>query len=111
MKNLQVYMTDATCYDSYICYPTDVKLLWEAVSWLYTYVCSIYKSLGLRKPRTKYDKLTKRDQEYSKKLKRRQVETRVLTHSLLHLIIGTKVNMIQINSIHLIEHNRFFDIY
>lgn len=41
MNNLQIHMTDATCYESYIRYPTYVKLLWEAVSWLYPNVCRI----------------------------------------------------------------------
>ena len=86
MEHLQVHMTDATCYESYIRYPTDVKLLWEAVSWLYPQMCSMYKSLGLRKPRCKYDKLLLRYFGYSKKRKRRHVETRVLKRSLLHLL-------------------------
>jgi Transposase domain (DUF772). len=86
MENLQVHMTDATCYESYIRYPTDVKLLWEAVSWLYPQMCAIYKSLGLRKPRTKYDKQSRRYHVYSKKRNRRQTETCVLKRSLLHLL-------------------------
>lgn len=49
MNNLQIHMTDATCYESHIRYPTTIKLLWEAISWLYPYLC-IYKSLGLRTP-------------------------------------------------------------
>lgn len=86
MNNLQIHMTDATCYESYMRYPTDVKLLWEAVSWLYPNVCRLYKRLELRKPRTKYDKQARRYHSYSKKRKRRQVETRVLKRSLLHLL-------------------------
>ena len=86
MNNLQIHMTDATCYESYIRYPTDVKLLWESVSWLYPQMCAIYKSSGLRKPKTKYDKQSRRYLVYSKKRKRRQVETRVLKRSLLHLL-------------------------
>lgn len=86
MTNLQVHMTDATCYESYIRYPTDVKLLWEAVSWLYPHMCRIYKSLALRKPRSKYEKQASRYLSYSKKRKRRQTETRVLKRSLLHLL-------------------------
>jgi len=66
MEYLQVHMTDATCYESYIRYPTDIKLLWEAVSWLYPQMCTMYKNLGLRKPRSKYDKLFLRYFGYSK---------------------------------------------
>ena len=86
MDNLQVHMTDATCYESYIRYPTDVKLLWESVEWLNRHMCSFYKSAGLRKPRSKYDKQARRYLGYSKKRKRRQVDTRVLKRSLLHLL-------------------------
>jgi Transposase domain (DUF772). len=86
MENLQVHMTDATCYESYIRYPTDVKLLWEAISWLHPHMCAIYKSLGLNKPRSKYDKQAKKYLAYSKKRKRRQSETHVLKRSLLHLL-------------------------
>jgi len=86
MDNLQVHMTDATCYESYIRYPTDVKLLWESISWLHPHMCSIYKSLKQKKPRSKFDKQAKRYHGYSKKRKRRQSETKVLKRSLLHLL-------------------------
>ena len=86
MNNLQIHMTDATCYESYIRYPTDVKILWEAVYWLHRQLCVLCKSLGLRKPKTKYEKQLKRYLGYSKKRKRKQVETRVLNRSLLHLL-------------------------
>ena len=86
MNNLQVHMADATCYESYIRYPTDIKLLWEAIDWLHPHVCAIHKSLGLRKPRSKYDKQSRRYRVYSRKRNRRQAETRVLKRSLLHLL-------------------------
>jgi Transposase domain (DUF772). len=86
MDNTQVLMSDATCYESYIRYPTDIKLLWEAIEWLYNHMCSIYKFLKLRKPRCKYDKQAMRYHSYSKKRKRSQRETRVLKRSLLHLL-------------------------
>ena len=28
-------MTDATCYESHMRFPTDMKLLWESLEWLY----------------------------------------------------------------------------
>lgn len=86
MSNLHIHMTDATCYESYIRYPTDIKLLWESIAWLYPNMCFLYKHLGLRKPRTKYNKQEKRYRTYSKKRRREIVETRVLRRSLLHLL-------------------------
>ncbi|MCG4737190.1 transposase, partial [Bacteroides intestinalis] len=34
LENLHVCMTDATCYESHLRFPTDVKLLWEGIVWL-----------------------------------------------------------------------------
>ena len=31
LENLHVCMTDATCYESHLCFPSDVKLLWEGI--------------------------------------------------------------------------------
>ena len=35
MTNLDSVVYDATCYESDIRYPTDIKLLWEATQWNY----------------------------------------------------------------------------
>ena len=35
MKDRHSLTTDATCYESHLRYPTNVKLLWECVEWLY----------------------------------------------------------------------------
>lgn len=35
LENLHVCMPGATCYESYMRFPTDVKLLWESVEWLH----------------------------------------------------------------------------
>ena len=35
MKDRHSLTTDATCYESHLRYPTNVKLLWECVDWLY----------------------------------------------------------------------------
>lgn len=34
LNNLHVCMTDATCYESHMRFPTDIKLLWESIKWL-----------------------------------------------------------------------------
>lgn len=31
LENLHVCMTDVTCYESYMRFPTDMKLLWESI--------------------------------------------------------------------------------
>jgi len=35
MDEPEINLADATCYESYVRYPTDVKLLWECISYLY----------------------------------------------------------------------------
>ena len=39
LDNLHVCMTDATCYESHMRFPTDMKLLWESLEWLYRHIC------------------------------------------------------------------------
>ncbi len=49
-----VVLEDATCYESYIRYPTNVKLLWESVDWMYGQMKLTCKYLKIPTPRTKY---------------------------------------------------------
>ena len=55
MNNTHVLLMDATCYESYIRFPTDVKLLWESCHWIFEK--QLYRwcrTLGLKRPRAKY---------------------------------------------------------
>ena len=36
LANKDLCLTDTTCYESHLRYPTDVKLLWESSAWLHT---------------------------------------------------------------------------
>ena len=54
LDSLHVCMTDATCYESHMRYPTDMKLLWESLEWLYRYICRHCGELGIRRSRNKY---------------------------------------------------------
>jgi len=56
MNDLDSITCDATCYESYIRYPTDVKLLWESVRWLFFRIKQICNNKKIRMPRTKYNK-------------------------------------------------------
>ena len=47
-------MTDATCYESHMRFPTDMKVLWESIEWLYSHICRHCRELGIRRPRNKY---------------------------------------------------------
>jgi len=54
IKQPNVVLEDATCYESYIRYPSDVKLLWECVEWMHGQLKLTRKHLKIPTPRTKY---------------------------------------------------------
>lgn len=86
LDNLHVCMTDATCYESHLRYPTDVKLLWESVEWLHRWMCKQCASLQIRRPRNKYADVACAYLSYSKKRKRKVSRTRMLKRRLIHLL-------------------------
>lgn len=86
MSQTNVVLTDATCYESSVRYPTDQKLLWECVEWAYTELWDACKALKIRKPRTKFLRWQLAYQTYSRKRKRRIKERRSLTRGLLRLL-------------------------
>ncbi len=47
-------LTDATCYESLLRFPTGVKLLWECCEWLQSLLAKTCKALKERLPRNKY---------------------------------------------------------
>lgn len=86
MNNLESISCDATCYESAIRYPTDVKLLWEAVEWSYAKMREISKKLKVKLIRTKYAKWFRRYISYSKMRRKRKKKTKVLKRALLRLL-------------------------
>jgi hypothetical protein len=77
---------DATCYESYLRYPTNIKLLWESVEWLHDLIGHLCKQLGMPLPRSKYLKWKKRYESYSKMRRKTKKKKRALTRSLLLLL-------------------------
>lgn len=90
LSDLSSITCDATCYESSIRYPTDVKLLWESVSWSYKELRSLSRKLRVKLIRTKYLKWKKRYISYSKMKKKRRKKRKVLKRALLHLL--NKIN-------------------
>jgi len=86
MENPNIVLEDATCYESYMRYPTNVKLLWECVDWTYGQMKRTCKCLKIPTPRTKYLKQRERYYAYSRKRRKSKKERTVLTRSLLHLL-------------------------
>lgn len=87
MNNLDSMVCDATCYESSIRYPTDIKLLWETTKWNYRMLVECSKELGIRKLRTKYNKWAKRYTNYSKSKRPSRQQKRSLRRGLLKLLM------------------------
>lgn len=86
IEHPNIMLTDATCYETAMRYPTNVKLLWESVDWCYGQLKRTCKYLKISTPRTKYLKQKQRYSNYSRKRKKSKKERKVLTRSLLHLL-------------------------
>lgn len=86
LENLHVCMTDATCYESHMRFPTDMKLLWESIVWLYRHTCQHCRELGIRRPRNKYTDVAESYLSYCKKRKRKASRTRMLKRRMIRLL-------------------------
>lgn len=86
MDDLRSAVTDATCYESAVRYPTDQKLLWECVDWVYGLLIALCSDLRIKRPRCKYIKWKLRYGTYSHKRRKPAKERTVLTRALLNLL-------------------------
>jgi hypothetical protein len=86
LEDTHAMLTDATCYESDIRYPTNVKLLWESVDWSYNQLKLLCKSLKISTPRTKYLEQKEKYNIYQRKRKKSRQETIYRTRSLLYLL-------------------------
>jgi hypothetical protein len=83
----QVLMMDASCYEVYIRFPTDVKLLWESCQWLWEkqipLLCQVCK---IKLPRSKFKEQKIKYVSYSKLRKKTHRKTRSRQNALLKLL-------------------------
>lgn len=86
LSNLDQCLTDATCYESHLRYPTDVKLLWEACAWLHALMKKTCRRLGERQPRNKFNEIDKSRLAYAKQRKPKKSSTHRLQRRLLALL-------------------------
>ena len=86
LENLHICMADATCYESHMRFPTDMKLLWECLEWLYRHICRHCKKLGIRRPRNKHSDVARSYLSYSRKRKRKSSRTRMLERRMIRLL-------------------------
>jgi len=86
MDDLGVMLNDATAYESYIKYPTDVKLLWDGVHWVYQTMYAICKELGIKRPRSRFNEQKMKQLAYQKSRKKTHKMTFRRKKALLYLL-------------------------
>jgi transposase, IS5 family len=80
-------LTDATCYEVNIAFPTSVNLLWQSCEWVYKLIPQLIKALGLpsnRRIYRRYDEQKPRQMAYAKKRKKTHKQTRHRIKELLY---------------------------
>lgn len=87
LKDKDLCMSDATCYESHLRYPTDIKLMWECCQWLYSLLHKVCREQGERLPRSKYNDVDKARLAYAKQRKPRKSATRRMQKRLLNLLV------------------------
>ena len=85
-SNKDSIVCDATCYESYLRYPTDVKLLYEALYWNYEQLKHLNKQINSKTIRSKMGKWKRRYRNYSKSKRPSKIQTRSITRGLLKLL-------------------------
>lgn len=97
MNNTHVLLMDATCYESYVRFPTDVKLLWESCQWVFEkQLFKRCKRCGLKRPRSKYSDQKVKQRVYD--LKRRKTYKMGIKRKRALLYLLTKgLNQLQEN--------------
>jgi hypothetical protein len=86
IENPNIVLEDATCYESYMRYPTNVKLIWESVDWMYEQMKLTCKYLKIPTPRTKYLEQKEKYFAYMRMRKKPWKQTIKRTRSLLYLL-------------------------
>lgn len=86
LKDKDLCMSDATCYESHLRYPTDIKLMWECCEWLYALLHRICREVGERLPRSKYNDVSHDRLAYAKQRKPKKSATRRMQRRLLGLL-------------------------
>lgn len=86
IQHPNIVLEDATCYESFIRYPTNIKLLWESAEWMHGQMKLTCKHLRIPTPRTKFLEQKDKYFAYMRKRKKPWKQTVKRTRSLLHLL-------------------------
>lgn len=95
VNNTHVLLMDATCYESFIRFPTDVKLLWESCEWVFEkQLFRLCSHLGIKRPRSKFREQRIAQMDYSRKRKNSFRETLRRRKALVYLL-GKGIGQLQ----------------
>ncbi|MCP3891465.1 MAG: transposase [Desulfobulbaceae bacterium] len=86
IEQQQTNVADATCYESYVRYPTDVKLLWESLQWVHKQMGALCAYSKTPHPRNKYRDIKEAYRSYSRKRRKSHKKNRRLRKRLLYLL-------------------------
>ena len=86
MEQTQTNLSDATCIESYIRYPTDVKLLGEAIDYLWHQLKGLSRALQLPMLRTKYKEVKEARLAYQKQRRKTHKKRKRIKRRLLALL-------------------------
>lgn len=93
LENTHVGMSDATVYESYMRYPTDVKLLWECCEYLQRELEKLHEKLGLKFSSKRYGKKKQAYLLYARRRKKPYWLTRKMRKTLLRLTQKLQKNL------------------
>lgn len=97
MNNTHVLFMDATCYESYVRFPTDVKLLWECCHFITEKILFKYcKVLKIKRPRNKYHKQKRLQLVYDRKRRKTYKDGKKRKEALLRLLSKVLLQMQEI---------------
>ncbi len=85
IKNKNQILIDATCYETDIRYPTDVKLLWETLEYIVKKLKNICKTTQTKQPRSKYKEIKQEYIKYSRLRKKGYRRSKKMIKKLLYL--------------------------
>ena len=77
------WVTDATCYERFVTYPTDAKLIWKCCNEVYVLLNNARKQLKLRRSQANHDKWRSQYLVFAKSRKKSRRKSKKLCKSLL----------------------------
>lgn len=87
MEHKNISCEDAACYESYISFPTPIKIVWDGCNKVYCCLQQHRKQLKLRSTRCNYPKFRKLFLAYQKQRKKTKRQEKKLLKTLLKFLL------------------------